>query len=256
MESDIPPPSMIKSYVKALFDFLLPRECVGCGKINPGGEFDYICEDCAAQIFEIKGARCLRCGELTGNPGSFDLPQCPKCADNPPHFNRSLSICAFSGTCRQILLCLKYRGGTHLLADISKILLKNTRAKPFLENAVLCPVPIHFTRRLRRRYNQAELIARTVENSFPGLNIKTANLLKRVRHKSTQTILDKAARERNIRGAFALGDDPAFADIRRDAKIVLVDDVMTTGATMSECARVLKKRGFANVDAFSFARRI
>ncbi len=247
---------MIKSPMKMLLDFLLPRKCIACGKINPKGDFDYICEDCALKIYEIKGALCLRCGELIGPPGSPDLPRCPKCSNTPPHFNKSLSICAFDGTGRQILLALKYRGGTHLLSDISKIVLKNPRAKAFLENAVLCPVPIYFTRRLRRRYNQAELIAKTLKLSFPDSNIRIINFLKRTHHKTTQTVLDKEAREKNIRGAFSFRDNPKFNIISRNAKIVLVDDVMTTGATMSECARILKMHDFANVDAFSFAKKI
>ncbi len=246
----------INALLRPLLDFFLPRRCVTCGKTNPDGEFDFICDDCLKNVHEIKSAVCLHCGEIIGFANTPNLPQCPKCADKTLYFKESLSICAFEGASREMLHALKYNNGVHYLCDISKIIRRNNRATNFLHNAILCPVPIYFSRRLKRRYNQAELIAKTLIKTFPDANLKIEKLLKRVSHSHTQTTLDRDAREKNIRNAFKFVERKTFESISRSTKIVIVDDVMTTGATLSECARILKAQGFKNIYAFSFARKM
>ena len=110
-------------------------------------------------------------------------------------------------------------------------------------------------RRIRRGYNQSELIAKSIIKAFPYANIRLLNALKRTRRTGTQTRLTKEERAENIKGAFDV-ISRKLAKIDKQNHIVIVDDVMTSCATMSECAKVLKRRGFKNVDAFALARKI
>jgi len=246
----------IKRAAGKVLDFFCPRRCLVCGKLNSQGEFDYVCDACKRDLHIINGARCLVCGELVGPAESPDVRGCANCAENPPKFDACMVACAFAGAAREIIHELKYRGGTYLLKDIERILKRCRGLEEFLNGATLVPVPLHRSRRFRRRYNQSELIAQALKRAFPLANIEIENLLKRSRHTSMQAALDKSERAANIRGAFKYIDRPRFAKIPKDAKIVLIDDVITTSATLSECAAVLKKAGFKSVRAFAFARRM
>ena len=150
---------------------------------------------------------------------------------------------------------LKYRNAYYLRSDIIRIMKAATPKKHFLENAILIPVPLHYSRKLKRKYNQAEVIAECARTAFPDANITVLNALKRVRKTSTQTQLSREERAENIKDAFAILGN-SMRGIRKSARIVIVDDVMTSGATISECARTLKRAGYKNIDAFSFARKL
>ena len=243
---------------ECLADFFAPRRCLMCGRINPRGDFAYICESCKASIPYITGGRCLVCSEIVGPANSPNLPSCPRCLENPPHFSKSFVACSFSGVAREIVHELKYRDGAHLVKDISKILSKSQEISEFVSNATLVPVPLHRLRTLKRRFNQSVLIANAIARAFPNSGITTENILVRIRPTPTQTTLDRASRAENVRGAFAIRKPARLSgqSIDKTKRIVIVDDVMTSGATLSECARTLKAAGFKNVDAFAFAKRI
>ncbi len=239
----------------ALLDLFFPRRCVYCGRANFTGEYDFICKDCEKEIYIIKGGRCLRCSEIIGPNNAPNALFCSKCVDDTPAFNWSMSCCIFNGPVREIVHGLKYKNSPFLVADIIKILRQTPGAEDFLRDSILVPVPLHYMRRIRRGYNQSELIAKSIIKAFPCANIRLLNALKRTRRTGTQTRLTKEERAENIKGAFDV-ISRKLAKIDKQNHIVIVDDVMTSCATMSECAKVLKRRGFKNVDAFAFARKI
>ena len=237
-------------------DFIFPRECVLCGKINPDGKFRHVCEDCEQTIRILDGARCTRCSEPIGPKDMPNVHGCPHCFDRKLHFDKSLCVCSFDGAPRRLLHELKYRNGTFALDDLAAISAQFPEAGEFISGAILVPVPLHFLRKIKRKYNQSELIAKMFADTFPKANARVADVLKRSRRTPTQTTLDKEARAANIKNAFEIRSEKRIKDISKDANIVIVDDVMTSGATLSECAKTLKRAGFKNVSALAFARRI
>lgn len=254
MSSDI---VRLGDIIHSAVDFLFPRRCLVCGKINPKGKYAHFCDDCAPEADILRGARCLRCSEIIGGNSAFNVATCPHCSDNPPFFDRSLVAGSFANALRQMVIELKYKGGTYLLSDISLLLKSVDTAQDFFENSVLVPVPLHFTRHLKRGYNQSAAICAAITKAFPNSNIRIAEILRRVRRTPTQTTLDKGHREKNVKDAFRVaGAKVSTPAIQKDARIIVVDDVMTSSATLSECARVLKISGFCRVDAFALARRL
>ena len=193
---------------------------------------------------------------------------CPHCFDRKLRFDKSLCVCSFDGAPRGLLHDLidgaprgllhdlKYRNGTYALYDLAKIAAQFPEAGRFIDGAILVPVPLHFLRKIKRKYNQSELIAKMFADTFPNANARVADILKRKRRTPTQTTLDKEAREANIKNAFEIRGEKYIRGIPKDANIVIVDDVMTSGATLSECAKILKRAGFKNVSALAFARRL
>lgn len=236
-------------------DLIFPRECANCGAINPIGGLQTLCKECAKSVFIVKSSYCSRCAEVFGNRVDGEiLDSCPKCFENPPHFAKSRTACLFAGSSKELVENLKYRGKTASAADMAKIALSVPDLKNFFDGAILVPVPLHWRRLSKRGFNQAEIISRHLLKNFPDCGLKIKNLLSRNRNTSTQTVLEKSEREKNIRGAFALSRNAE--KISKNSRLILVDDVMTTTSTMSECARTLKRAGFKNVDAFAFARRL
>ena len=156
---------------------------------------------------------------------------------------------AYEGALRRVLSRLKYGGGARLaepLAECSAPILH-----PFLEDhrdAVLVPVPVHVERLRQRGYNQAALLARRLA---PWVGLPTADLLARLRPTSQQHRLNRAQRLRNLRGAFALR-----AGARAPPRVVLVDDILTTSATLEACAGVLRAAGAERVVGVAIAREI
>lgn len=162
----------------------------------------------------------------------------------------------FRRRARGLLHDLKYRNGTYALYDLAKIAAQFPEAGRFIDGAILVPVPLHFLRKIKRKYNQSELIAKMFADTFPNAKARVADILKRKRRTPTQTTLDKEERETNIKNAFEIRGEKYIRGIPKDANIVIVDDVMTSGATLSECAKILKRAGFKNVSALAFARRL
>ncbi len=243
-----------KHIIDKAADFIFPRHCLCCGKTNPDGEYGYICDECRETLRLLTGARCTKCSEPIGPATLPNVNGCAKCIDRKFAFDKSLCLCAFDGAGREIVHALKYRTGVYVLGDISKIAAKISETETFLKDAILVPVPLHITRTMKRHYNQSELIAKAVVKKYPDANAKIAKLLRRTRRTSTQTSFDKQERAANIKGAFAA--TKKAGEISKEANIVIVDDVMTSGATLSECAKTLKRAGFKHVSAFAFARRL
>ncbi len=241
---------------KSVLDFIFPRHCVSCGKINPTGEFEHICPDCAKSIMQLNIPRCTLCSAPIGIFNMPNIHGCPQCSDRNLAFNKSLCLCSFNGAARDLVLELKYKTGIYTTYDMAKIAKKNEELKGYIHNAILVPVPLHRIRLIHRKYNQSELIANMLSTTFPESNAKTIQILKRTHNTPTQTTFDKSKRATNIKNAFEIRKNKQILSLPKTANIILVDDVMTSGATLSECAKILKRNGFKNVSAFTFAKRL
>ena len=234
---------------KFLLDLIFPRHCISCGKLNPDGGYDYLCSDCANGVFSHQLPRCKKCSEIVG--GEVALFRCAKCEGCNFYFDESRVACEYADAGRDLVLELKYRGGVWVAGDIAKLCSKIADFEDYFGGATLVPVPIHPSRKAKRGYNQSAKIAEALRANFPNLNLRVSDILKRVKATPTQTLLSREDRALNVKNAFKLREN----SISKDSKIIVLDDVMTSGATLNECAAVLKRSGFECVRAFAFARR-
>lgn len=230
-----------------LWDLLYPRPCLGCGS-EAGDEFRYICWDCASRCRPLSGPMCRCCGEPVEGRVDADFV-CAACRDHRPGFERARSAVRFDGAIREAVHAFKYRDATWLTGDLLSWLAACVQTQyDGTSHGIVIPVPLHRSRLRERGYNQAALLARGLGRR---LRIPVAcRVLRRIRPTPSQTRLSAARRIANVRGAFAASPSPSI----RRRQVLLVDDVMTTGATVSECARCLLKAGAASVDVATVAR--
>lgn len=230
----------------AIVSLLYPPVCAGCGReVIPHA---HICRDCESQLTRIVPPFCSKCsepfaGEIT-NP--FD---CANCAHRKLYFDAAISGFRSRGIARRVILDFKYGRKAHLRHLVGSWLfaaLQDDRIRD-REFDLIIPVPLHPARQRERGFNQAALLADLVSRK---LSIPACPLLQRIRYTTTQTAFDRAERMENLRGAFRLRKK---ADVQQ-LRVLLIDDVLTTGSTLSECARVLKGAGATSVHAATAAR--
>lgn len=229
----------LKSELSGLFDLLLPPTCAICRVETPALSPIGICPNCLTQLPALPAARCPRCA--LPYPTEDGRPHlCEACLRRPPDFSAVVAVGVYGGLLRESIHHFKYEQGIHLDQPLGALLGQRlaTDEPGFLPDLIL-PVPLH-PRRLRERgYNQSLLLARRLGKE---LRVKTeSRRLRRMRPTPPQQGLPLAERQRNLRGAFALS-----APLRGE-KILLIDDVMTTGATVRECAQVLKSGGAGEI---------
>jgi ComF family protein len=154
-----------------------------------------------------------------------------------------MSCWRYSGVGRDIVLALKYRNADFLVNDLAHLIRTNCQEVcSFAANSVLVPVPIHYFRRVKRGYNQAEVIARAVSKIASGSGVVNALTGK---NKVSQAGLRRTERLINVKNTFQCSG--ASGTIAKDARVIVVDDVATTGATARECCRVLRMAGFVDL---------
>jgi ComF family protein len=231
---------------RGLVDVVLPARCLACGQIVE--EHDALCGHCWSGIMFFAPPWCTSCGLPFPHPMGEDAV-CADCARERRAWNRARSAMRYDKNTRGLVLSLKHADHTHLAGAFGRWMLR--AGDEVLRDAeLLVPVPLHWTRLFHRRYNQAALLAKAV--SAAGGPPVAVDCLVRRRRTPSQGHLGVLARERNVRGAFAVRRPGIVANRR----IVMVDDVMTTGSTVDECARVLKRAGAASVGVLTLARAL
>lgn len=230
-----------------LADLVYPRVCPGCGG-SPATSDGNICWDCRTQYRVIQDQFCSLCGD----PVDGLVEQryvCSWCIDQRPGFDQARSAARYRGPVQSAIQAFKYERALHLGRDLSELLRACTQVQyGHLRFDAATFVPLHPVKQKVRGFNQSELLAQRLAS---GLKIPVlSNVLKRVRQTSTQTRLTSAQRRANVRKAFGVSN----AVWLRGRTVLLVDDVMTTGATVSECARALREAGAAGVYVVTVAR--
>ena len=233
---------------RTLADLLYPRSCASCGR-PVHGEEAALCPDCRLRVPAVALPYCDTCGD----PVAGDVPgpyTCPWCRKTRPAFAWARSAVRYAGPVRPCIRALKYRAGFWVLPELSRWLeaLWATCPADSRTADAIVPVPLHFLRAWGRTYNQAALVAALLSR-LSGLPVRT-RWLRRLRPTPTQTHLTAAQRARNVSGVFGVPSRRAV----RGRRIILVDDVMTTGATLNECARALRAAGAEAVMAITVAR--
>jgi ComF family protein len=231
---------------RALVDIVLPPRCLSCGGIVE--EPEALCGRCWGGIVFFAPPWCARCGLPFPHPVG-DGAVCPDCARDKRNWDRARSVLRYDKMSRPLILGLKHADHTHAAGAFGRWMHRG--GGEVLAGAdLVMPVPLHWTRLARRRYNQSALLAYAIRAA--GGPPVAADWLVRHRRTPMQGHMGPGARERNVRGAFALrpGRD---VDGKR---LVLIDDVLTTGATVDECARILKRNGAQFVGVLTLARAL
>lgn len=235
---------------RLMLDAVLPPLCLGCGEIvgAPGA----LCAACWQGFSFIAPPQCACCGDPFAEHLGDDA-LCAACLVRPPKFRRARAALVYDTQSRRLVLPFKHGDRT----DIARACggwMARTGAELLAEADLIAPVPLHWRRLLTRRYNQALLLARAlVRAAPPGVEHRLApDLLRRRRWTGSQAGLKAGERRRNVREAFDI--HPRWAAEVAGKAVVLVDDVLTTGATAEACARVLQRGGARHVDVLTLAR--
>lgn len=221
-----------------LQQWLLPWRCLLCGDAGANGVD--LCADCAAEL-----PRNTHCCQRCALPLPITAPLCGRCQRKPPPWDAAWAPFRYTWPLDRLETRFKFSRDLAAGRVLATMWQREPR-QPDLPQLIL-PVPLH-PRRLRTRgYNQALELARPLARAL-GIPCH-ADILKRLRHTDAQTGLDAIERRRNLRGAFALREG-----IELPSHVVVLDDVFTTGVTLSECTKVLKRAGVARVDVWAVAR--
>ena len=237
----------VPSSFSRVLDTVLPPHSLITGQILANSE-----ENADTELWQhlkfIDDPCCTACGF----PFEFEQGQealCIRCHAHTPGFDHARAAITYDDSSRKLILDFKHGGRTDGVKFFAAQMLRAGRQ--MLENAdMLIPVPLHQARLRQRRFNQAALLARAISqlNDIPY----QTEILKRTKNTPSQGGQTFSGRRRNVSGAF--GVNPEQKDLVKGKHVVLIDDVYTTGSTLSACAKTLKRVGAARVDALTFMR--
>lgn len=232
-----PPTPTLRDAVRRLADALLPGSCLLCGADAGRG---LICAGCTADLPPAPSPACPQCGEAT-TLGE----RCGACMKDPPAFARTVALFRYEFPVDRIIHALKYAHRLPVAPWLGRRLARHLVAADF---DLVVPLPLHPDRLRERGFNQSAEIARSLARDL-GLPLEAASLV-RTRATPPQAELPLKARAKNVRGAFECRSDLA------GRRLLLVDDVMTSGATLRECARVLQLHGAGEITVAVAARAL
>lgn len=229
-------------------DVVFPSQCLVCRvRVSQHGT---LCTGCWSNISFISAPYCGCCGL----PFEYDMGEdalCGECIKERPPYSRARSALCYDEHSSQLITALKFGDQLHLAKIYGAWLDK--AAKELIHNSdVIIPVPLHWRRFLKRRYNQSALLAQALAKET-GLPVLENGLIRR-KHTTPQTGLTKNQRQKNVRGAFKLNEK--HRGTIKGKSVLLVDDVLTTGSTIAYCSKTLLKSGASNVNVLTLARRV
>lgn len=220
-----------QTILKATLDFILPQRCIVCNDEIVQG---LLCNNCLDYLPEVKPTLCRFCGRPTKKRNL-----CGFCKKGT-HLDYGRAFMLFIPPYDKIIHHFKYRKKTKLAAFFGRAMASIIKSDHYLKDVdIIAPVPLFWWKNLRRGYNQAALLSEIISQEC---NIKMNDILKRIINTKTQTKLNEEARRKNVLDAFQVKQNGI-----KGKRVVLVDDVMTTGVTINECARVLKDAGAKKV---------
>jgi ComF family protein len=239
------PVRLLRESLETLADLVYPPHCSVCGCRLEAGR--WLCVACSAQVRRIEEPKCRICSRPA--EGDIDFFTCPNCRGEALHMDFAVSVMRSQGPVRDLIHRFKYGREFPLRRVLGDWLVEAFADERLaaMENPVLVPVPLHPARFRDRRFNQSAALAEWVARRR---ELRWEEPLRRIVHTATQTRFDRRQRMRNLRGAFALRHNARV----KEKSFLLVDDVMTTGSTLDECARVLLEGGAGCVRAITVAR--
>lgn len=242
-------PVQLKAAYDAVLDLCFPARCQGCQQLK----HDLICPDCRREINYIEPPLCDCCGRPFDS-GAHAADVCGDCRRQRPSFDLARALGTHTGPLRRAIIAYKFHGRTRLAEPLAQMLSDyltqpdGPASRLVGEADFIVPVPLHPNRRRWRGYDQAELLAGHLADQVGRPTMPL--VLARVRETKPQIRLTPAQRRTNVRGAFQVRDPEACAG----GRILLLDDVFTTGATLQECAKALRRAGAKSVFALTVSR--
>jgi ComF family protein len=238
-------------WLRTLKGLIFPIFCKECGVRLHTEENGFFCPACWERSPRIERPFCTGCGrphqQMVGLGARGNFP-CAQCRAKPNrHIRRTFAPAIYDGAVAEAIKLLKFGGRERLAGPLSEMLVEFAQAEMEPEAYdLLVPVPLHKVRQRARGFNQSKLLAEQILPIFPTAVIDES--LKRIRPTRTQSKLQGTDRHSNVRGAFAV-----FGDTCKGKTILLVDDVVTTTGTVTECARALRRAGAGAVDVLAVA---
>jgi ComF family protein len=238
------PGSRLKRLGLTVLEFFLPRLCLFC-QAAVGEEAPVaVCPECESQIEWVESPLCTCCGRMFAEADGGDR-LCGDCQTDPPPFDRARAAALYDGPVAAAITGFKF-GRRMACLPVMQHWLRRPRCLELVAAAdLLAPVPLHPKRIRHRGFNQALLLAR----AFPEAAVAPEAVV-RTRHTPPQVGLNPKERRDNVKGAFAVPDPAAV----KGKSVLLIDDLFTTGSTVRECARVLRKAGARQVEVLTVAR--
>ncbi len=233
----------MKKFFIRILDFLLPPTCPIC---HQKGLEVGVCFKCFSKLEFIGRQKCSVCGRPLDAvvPG---MAVCGSCLKDKPYFHQAEAVFKYNDISKKLILPFKH--GDHI--DLKNLLVKwmSVNSAQLIErNNILIPVPLHWSRLLKRKYNQSALLAKTLAQKHN--KIYNPFVLIRIKRTKSQGHLSLKERKKNVKNVFSVKNPECI----KGQSVLLIDDVYTTGATINECAKVLLKAGAKNVDVLTFAR--
>lgn len=229
---------------KSLVDFILPPHCPICKKSLQSSHA--LCPECFAQIRFVTEPLCVRCGR----PFEFQVPEeplCGVCCTKEPLFKKARTAFVYDSFSRELILPFKHGDKTEFTPLLTTFLMR-AGAELLSETDIILAVPLHKSRLIKRKYNQAGLLAKSLSEKAHKPYLST--VLVRKKATLSQGHMRREERKHNVAGAFEV----KHANLIKHKRILLIDDVYTTGATLNECAKVLLKKGAKSVSYLTLAR--
>jgi competence protein ComFC len=236
--------SRCRAVLETLSGLFFPLHCAGCGKAIRSG---WLCKACVDSLSFVRPPRCEVCSQPYS--GALEAFVCANCRGRAFHFSCAVAVLQSRGVVRELIHRLKYAGEVWLASPLSDLLAQGLRDARLAccRFDALVPVPLHPLRKREREFNQAELLGRELSKRQ---EVPLWAALERVRYTVTQTHFNRRQRMQNLRDAFAVRRNVVL----QGKNLLLIDDVLTTGSTLDECARTLLMAGARSVRALTVAR--
>lgn len=239
---------LITMLIETFLELLFPEKgiCFICDNYDEDIGDDHICSECREKVVYIGSHKCSVCGrplELGYIPD-----KCPECINHPHYFVKAISPLEYSGIIRDAIHKYKYNKKHYMYKLFGPFLVQAIKEDGLEGIDLIVPVPLHSSKMSERGFNQSELLGKYISKKL-NIPLDSKNLV-RFKKTAVQNKLDKAERKKNVRNAFKAVDGEAF----RGKRILLIDDVFTTGATVDECSKVLLKEGAKDVFVLTIAR--
>lgn len=242
---------MIRNVVRQVSRLLLPIPCTTCAQPLADDPVPFFCRPCWTLIRPLRGSACARCRRPLASPTALShrpTHECHDCRTRKPYYAEVWAPYAYCSPLQDAIALFKYQGKVALADALATLLIQTL--PPELEGDVLMPIPLHPNRLRQREFNQSLLLADRVATVMK-CPVSYRNLIRLI-DTEPQTTLPRSARLHNLRRAFALHAPQEVAGKR----ILLIDDVFTTGTTSNECAKILCKAGAERVTVLALARSV